>query len=52
MRCGTGRRRPVGGRGVAHALRAGTVLAGVGAAGFGGAVESVAGRFARVAVSP
>jgi glucosyl-dolichyl phosphate glucuronosyltransferase len=30
------------GRGVSHALRAGTVLAGVGAAGFGGAVESLA----------
>jgi GT2 family glycosyltransferase len=30
------------GRGVAHALRAGTVLAGVGAAGVGGAVESLA----------
>ncbi|MCA2214361.1 glycosyltransferase family 2 protein [Jidongwangia harbinensis] len=30
------------GRGVAHALRAGSVLAGVGAAGFGGAVESLA----------
>ena len=29
------------GRGVSHALRAGTVLAGVAAAGFGGAVESV-----------
>jgi cellulose synthase/poly-beta-1,6-N-acetylglucosamine synthase-like glycosyltransferase len=30
------------GKGVSHALRAGTVLAGVGAAGFGGAVESLA----------
>ena len=31
------------GRGMAHALRAGTVVAGVAAAGFGGAVESLAG---------
>jgi hypothetical protein len=29
------------GRGISHALRAGTVLAGIGAAGFGGAVESL-----------
>ena len=35
------------GRSVAHALKAGTVLAGVGAAGFGGAVESLAGLQAR-----
>jgi GT2 family glycosyltransferase len=32
----------VQGRGMSYALRAGTVLAGVGAAGFGGAVESLA----------
>jgi hypothetical protein len=32
------------GRGVSHALRAGSVLAGVGAAGFGGAVESFTRR--------
>jgi hypothetical protein len=31
------------GRGVSHALRAGTVVAGVAAAGVGGAVESLAG---------
>ena len=36
-------RRP-GGRGVAHALRAGGVLAGIAAAGFGGAVETFAAR--------
>jgi glucosyl-dolichyl phosphate glucuronosyltransferase len=35
------------GRSVAHALKAGTVLAGVGAAGFGGAIESLAGLQAR-----
>jgi glucosyl-dolichyl phosphate glucuronosyltransferase len=41
------------GRGVAHALRAGSVLAGVAAAGFGGAVETIATRRAerRLAVS-
>ncbi|BFU44364.1 glycosyltransferase [Krasilnikovia sp. MM14-A1004] len=32
------------GRGVAHALQAGSVVAGVAAAGWGGAVETVAGR--------
>jgi hypothetical protein len=32
------------GRGVAHALKAGSVLAGVAAAGFGGAVETVSTR--------
>ena len=31
------------GRSIAHALQAAAVLAGVGAAGFGGAVESLAG---------
>ena len=35
------------GRSVAHALKAGSVLAGVGAAGFGGVVESLAGLQAR-----
>ncbi|GAB1640967.1 glycosyltransferase family 2 protein [Krasilnikovia sp. MM14-A1259] len=42
------------GRGVNHALRAGGVLAGVAAAGFGGAVETVAGRRAerRPAAAP
>ena len=39
------------GHGVAHALRAGSVLAGVGAAGFGGAVETLAAaRTRRAAV--
>jgi hypothetical protein len=32
------------GRGLSHALRAGSVLAGVAAAGFGGAVETIAAR--------
>jgi hypothetical protein len=40
------------GRGVAHALRAGSVLAGVGAAGFGGAVESLVTARARRSPRP
>jgi GT2 family glycosyltransferase len=42
------------GRGVSHALRAGTVVAGVAAAGFGGAVETIAARRAarRPALEP
>jgi hypothetical protein len=32
------------GRGLSHALRAGSVVAGVAAAGFGGAVETIAAR--------
>ncbi|MET0496424.1 MAG: hypothetical protein ABW000_25125, partial [Actinoplanes sp.] len=35
------------GRGMAHALRAGSVIAGIGAAGIGGAVESFVARGAR-----